>query len=92
MMESIILHILIMYGAFQNFWKGKVHLHPPNNSLCSFNPLNKILAQFTPPNNSSRCNIPPIKICLLFLGTQVEFEAPIFLEKLGANERSLQRD
>jgi hypothetical protein len=73
MMESIILHILITYGAFQNFWKEKVHLQPPNNSLCSFNPINKILAQFTPSNNSSRWNIPPIKICLLFLGTQVFF-------------------
>jgi hypothetical protein len=54
-------------NSWQGLFVGKANFTPPNNSLCPFNSLNKILTQFTTPNNSSWCNLLPIEVLFLFL-------------------------
>uniref|UniRef100_A0A0A9D6M2 Uncharacterized protein n=1 Tax=Arundo donax TaxID=35708 RepID=A0A0A9D6M2_ARUDO len=48
--------------------KEKIHFTLPNYLLCPLNLLNKILAQFTPPNNLVWLNLPPNRIYLFCFG------------------------
>jgi hypothetical protein len=67
----------------------KVHFTSLNNSLCLFDPLNKIITLFTPLNNSRKCNIAPIEVCFIcFVDIEVEFESQFLHDNRWHNSRS----